>query len=528
MSAVLYTALTVVTLGVPAQATRSDSTKARVAQVELQRSAVFDSTETATWYGRLMNRVHVVTRPWVISRELLVQEGEAYDSTRAAETERNLRRLTLFSKVRIDTVTSASAEGPTMRVATQDAWSLKMSAGFSSSGDQFTLKASIKENNLLGLGLGAGVSYEDNPDRWSLTYRLKAPRVIANRVDVAALLSDLSDGKNSQIQIQMPFRAIASRAAFSADGTVFDGQVLRFVGGDPEPSEKLRRLYTLARAWYGWRVGGSTNSYRRVAVFAQGRREDYTDIDTGVTPGRTVTAALGSYFEASRVGFQNTRFYRSLGAQEDVDISETVRVGLTIAPQQWGYTSGGVGAYLRANAGIEIPRGFVLLRAEASTLFAGAGLDSGTFSGTATVVLQPVERQSLTVYAGATRDVEPYPGEEADLGLTSGPRAFPIHAFTGDRAFFTSAEYRWTPWANVLQLFGLGFGAFIDYGGAWFGDESPRTGADAGIGLRFASTRTGSQNGATRIDLARRFAGDSGPARWVIAIGTGFLFESLW
>jgi hypothetical protein len=34
-----------------------------------------------------------------------------------------------------------------------------------------------------------------------------------------------------------------------------------------------------------------------------------------------------------------------------------------------------------------------------------------------------------------------YPIEEFDLGLTFSPRANPIHAFTGDRAFFTSAEY---------------------------------------------------------------------------------------
>lgn len=526
----LYAALTVASFGVQAQTTRSDPSKAsRIAQVELQRSAVFDSTEMGTWYGRLMNAMHVVTRPTVISRELLVREGEVYDSARVAETERNLRRLHLFSRVNIDTVTSASGEGLTMRVATQDAWSLKMSLGFSSSGDQFTLRASAKEANLFGLGLLAGISYEDNPDRWALVYSLSAPRIVANRVDVAARLSDLSDGQNSQIQIQMPFRATSSRAALGTDATVFDGQVLRFVGGNPEPNETLRRLYTLGRAWYGWRIGGSAVSYKRIAVLGQIRREDYTDIDTGVTPGRTITVALGSYFEGSRVRFRNTQFYRSLGAQEDVDISETVRVGLTLAPGQWGYPAAGVGAYMRANTGIEIPRGFALLRAEASTLFSGSGgLDSGTFSGAATMVLQPVRRQSLVLYLGATRDVNPYPGEEADLGLTSGPRAFPIHGFTGDRAFFTSAEYRWTPWPSMLQLFSLGFGAFVDYGGAWFGDESARTGVDAGIGLRFASTRTGSQAGATRIDLARRFAGDGGPARWVIAIGTGFLFESLW
>src|SRR5438034_331239 len=54
--------------------------------------------------ARLANALHVPTRPWVIRRALLVNPGDPYDSARIAETERSLRGLFVFSRVRLDTV----------------------------------------------------------------------------------------------------------------------------------------------------------------------------------------------------------------------------------------------------------------------------------------------------------------------------------------------------------------------------------------------------------------------------------------
>jgi hemolysin activation/secretion protein len=122
-----------------------------------------------------------------------------------------------------------------------------------------------------------------------------------------------------------------------------------------------------------------------------------------------------------------------------------------------------------------------------------------------------------------------YPGEEFDLGLTFSPRAYPIHAFTGDRAFFTSAEYRWVAIPDVLKLglMTLGFAAFAAWGEAWYDGSRQRTGKDWGVGLPLGGMRAASGKGATRIDLARRYANDAVTSQWVLSIGSGFAFERI-
>ncbi|MFN2326594.1 MAG: BamA/TamA family outer membrane protein, partial [Gemmatimonadales bacterium] len=117
----------------------------------------------------------------------------------------------------------------------------------------------------------------------------------------------------------------------------------------------------------------------------------------------------------------------------------------------------------------------------------------------------------------------PFPGQEFDLGLGLGPRAARAHAFSGDRAFFTTAEYRYSVADEVLRLTGLGVAAFVDYGGAWYAGSPRRTGVHAGIGLRLASSRSPGVE-ALRIDVARRFRGPGEPGSWALVIGKGFPF----
>ena len=65
---------------------------------------IFDSDDALNWFQRILNGLHVNTRSAVVRREMLLQPGEPFDSVRAAETERNLRRLGVFRYVDIDTV----------------------------------------------------------------------------------------------------------------------------------------------------------------------------------------------------------------------------------------------------------------------------------------------------------------------------------------------------------------------------------------------------------------------------------------
>jgi hypothetical protein len=159
-------------------------------------------------------------------------------------------------------------------------------------------------------------------------------------------------------------------------------------------------------------------------------------------------------------------------------------------------------------------------------MYDGAGLDSGSVQLGATAVLQPGPHQVgiLHVEGGWLKD--PVPGTEFDLGLGTGPRAFANHAFTGDRSYFATAEYRVTVVDDFLGMIGLGVAGFVDHGGAWYSGSRRRTGWDAGIGLRLGASRS-TDTEALRFDLAHRFANDVERPGWVITVGKGFVFAPL-
>ena len=186
----------------------------------------------------------------------------------------------------------------------------------------------------------------------------------------------------------------------------------------------------------------------------------------------------------------------------------------------------GLGPEMSTRVGARLPGGFAYLDALANGLYSGAGLDSGSVELGGTVVLQPGARHIAVFHLEGGWLKDPVPGQEFDLGLGSGPRAFGSHAFTGDRSFFGSIEYRYTVVDDLGGLVGLGLAGFVDYGGAWYAGSPRRVGKDAGIGLRVGASRS-SDTPALRFDLAHRFANDVEKAGWVLSVGKGFAFGSL-
>jgi hypothetical protein len=225
----------------------------------------------------------------------------------------------------------------------------------------------------------------------------------------------------------------------------------------------------------------------------------------------------------NRARFLVTRGYAGFAREEDVDLGATLRVGLQIAPKVFGYDRNGVGPEIGGRIGARLPGGFAYLDALANGLFTAAGLDSGGVQLAGTVVLQPAARHVAVLHLEGGWLEDPVPGQEFDLGLGSGPRAFRSHAFTGDRSIFATAEYRYTVVDDLAGLVGLGIAGFVDHGGAWYSGSPRRVGWDAGIGLRVGASRA-SDTPALRFDLARRFANDVEEAGWVLTVGKGFAF----
>jgi hypothetical protein len=491
--------------------------------VQLQRRDIFDPNERS-WFARLANSLHIRTQPAVIRRELLFRPGQPYDSASIAESERNLRAMGIFRRVQIDSVRTPT--GLMLRVVTKDGWSTQADWRFRSTGGQVAFTIGLVENNLLGTASAAAVRYSKDPDRSSVLLSFRRPRLFAGTIGLGMLYENRSDGRIAGLALDRPFFALTSRNAFRFEAENRDERVLRFRDGLDLASDTLSRRYTLVRGAAAWALRASTAGYLRAGVVAQVRRDDFRPEGSSQPFPRNVTGAVGPYLVWNRARFLVTRGYAGFAREEDVDLGATLRVGFLAAPKAFGYERNGLGPEIRGRVGAKLPGGFAYLEALANGLYTSRGLDSSTVQVAATTVLQPGPRHVAVFHAEAGWQENPTPGEEFDLGLGSGPRAFGSHAFTGDRSVFVTAEYRYTVVDDLFNMVGLGIAGFVDHGGAWFAGSRRRHGWDAGVGLRVGASRS-SVTDALRFDLARRFANDVESAGWVLTVGKGFAFGSL-
>jgi hypothetical protein len=490
--------------------------------VQVQRRDIFDPNERS-WLARLANGLHVKTRFAVIRRELLFQVGQPYDSALVAESERNLRGLGLFRQVRIDSVRTPA--GLMLRVLTKDGWSTSVDWRFRSTGGEAAFTIGLVETNLLGTASAAAIRYKKDPDRSSVGLGFRRARLFPWNVGLGIQYDNRSDGTIGGIVVDRPFFSMTSRQAFRVELEDRDERVLQFREGLEEATDTLRRRFTMLRGSFAWATRASTRSYIRFGVAGQVRRDDFVLESSADSFPRTVTSTLGPYLIWNRARFLVTTGYAGFAREEDVDIGTTVRVGLLAAPEILGYDRNGIGSEIAGRVGATIPGGFAYFDAAANGLYTAAGLDSGSVQLRLTTVFQPGPAHMAVFHVQGGWLKDPVPGEEFDLGLGSGPRAFGTHAFTGDRSFFATAEYRLTVARDLFGLVGLGVAGFVDHGGAWYEGSPRRVGWDTGLGLRLGPSRATATD-ALRFDLAYRFANDVDPAGWVLTVGKGFAFAA--
>ena len=493
----------------------------RVRAVIVQREAVFDSVEARYWAYRIANTLHAETRENVIRRELLIDVGDPYDSALVAESERNLRALGIFRDVHIDRADTDS--GIVVTVRTADAWTTSFGVGVATSGSQSVIDLSLQESNLLGTRTVALLAYRNDTDRSSIAAGFDTPRAIADRIGVGGSIVERSDGRSLTASLRLPFLSLSSLRGASLVAAVSEGRVLQFRGSTVVDS--IWRESALLRADAAYAVVASPRGYVRVGVLGQLLRDDMVPmVDRDIIP-QTRTATAGPYVAIRAPRYIRAYNVERIGRVEDIDIGAFATLAVLAAPTAWGYDRNGVGASLGAGTGFPIPGGFVRLGARGSMLQTKDGIDSATVEGAGTYVSQRGEKHLVVLHGSGGRQHNPIPGREFDLGLGHGLRAFPAHAFTGDRYFILTGEYRYLVWPRLFGLVGVGAAAFADHAGAWEGGGAKRAGTEIGAGLRLASIREA--GGIWRIDLSRRLAGNGFTGGWVASLGRGFIFGGI-
>lgn len=481
---------------------------------------VFDLQEADApgFIARLANRLHARTRAGVIRATLLVNPGDRYDSARVAESERALRNLYVFSRVRIDTT---RLEGRlALRVATTDGWSTKPQLGYSTAGGDVTWMVGLVEDNLLGTATSLTAVYTKTPDRTSFDLGHINPHFFSRRGWLQGKYSDKSDGNRGTWLMGVPFYETSARRGFITDGEAASERVLVFRDGDTSAVVERRALRVGFVAAFA--PHATTSGYVRLWFGGQWRREDFAPETTRVFP-RSVFGTVGTGLDVGQVRFQVLERFNSYARREDVDVSRLLHVGVWAAPRAWGYPSGqaGIGPELSAQVAAPWRGGFAVLQAAANGVLTAGRPDSGRVAAGLTVASQNVEKQTLILHVEGAQLRRAKPGAEFDLwNSQNGPRVFGIHEFTGTRRVWLALEDRMLLADDLWGLMAVGVAPFLDYGGAWFEDEPARLGGAVGLSLRIGPTRA-VRGDVAEFALGYRFGKGFTGSRWGLAVRKG-------
>ena len=485
-------------------------------------------------FAGILNALHVNTRPGVIESELLFEAGVPYDSLLFDESERNLRRRFLFRTVRVDTLTID--DRLTARVRTRDAWSLLPRANFQVASDgRLTGTFGLTENNVIGTGNQLRVWYVREADRDGMILSGGLPRLAGSNLAAGGAWATLSDRESGSWTLASPFRSNSDRHSVFYGGDAFTGRVRQYRVESPVLADTAdyHRRALINRGYYTYAPIAGPDRYLRLGASAEVRREEYILTPAaGADPDSAYALVPDSiYGQVSVYGeYRRSRFAR-VGrfngfAEEDQDLSDLVFLSTVLAPGGWGYRETGVGARLLLRKGLRAGPAIIKGVIDGNALFNSAGLDSGTVVATGTVALRVAERHAtfLQVSAGARED--PPPGAEFDLGFQVMPRLWGPHAFVGDRTLRMTLEHRFFAIDGILDLLGVGLGAFADYGGAWYEDQDRRMGGNVGLSMFFGAPLTGLAQ-INHLSGGYRFGGgieDSGRSGWALTFGTGIVF----
>ena len=498
----------------------------------IEREAVFNEEEAASsGIFRIMNKIHVTTQEFVIRDYLQFEAGQPFDSASVAESERQLRLKRLFRELTIDSVRLEDGRLAVM-VKSQDGWSLKPKVKFSvaSTGD-WTGTFGVNEINLLGTGNQVYAAYVKELDRDGLNASVQFTRIFGWDFDAGGNYAGLSDGKNGNWLVGLPWRNTESSKSYQWDGLRADQDIIQYrVTNVPDSivtdTTTYRRDAFINTLKAGLATRHRIGDYRRFGADIGIRQEAfYLDPSAKSTAPDSIYGTVSVWGEVSKARFAQYRRFNGFGT-EDIDLSSTVRLTATLAPETFGWQGTGVGLGLNAATGLNrviAGRGWVWAAIDANYLWNAAIQDSGRVIVNVAAGFKPARRHSTAIQVQFGRMWNPKPGDEFDLGFENAPRGWEAHSFVGDKAWWAQFEQRYYAVDKFLNLVGIGFGAFFDYGGAWYVDQSSRTGGSVGAGLRLGSAlSTVAMTG--RADIVYKIGDSATGNRWVFAFGSGFAF----
>lgn len=473
--------------------------------------------EASTW----PNAFHWLTEESVVRRELLCQEGDAFDAALIAESERNLRSLGILALARIEAVRGAKPDEVGLLVYTRDLWSLRLESGFAGAGEAYNVTAQLIERNLFGRNKQLAVRFDADSYAWSVGQVYIDSRVAGEALALTQSFdvifnraSGETEGSQAQLSFGKPFYDLKQRFSWSLAASysvavirqqsVTDIITVRPVDGDFEPCDPGEpRCYRLT--YDQRRVGASAGaSYRVGERYKQTYTLELGYSDADVEPNDETLVESGTLEEVEddvlprvrRQVFPKISYglwlprYAVLENLSTFGQSEGLRLGpelkATFAAPLEAFGSSSDSLVFTANAGYVWSRHNALLEVAAG---AGTRLEDGR-AGDQKLTLM-TRGATPPFLLGRLVGIVSYVGRRRDsadtlvaLGGDNGLRGFGANELyvRGGSSLRGSTEYRTLP----LELSSVHIGGvlFYDVGGVYTSFEKLRVHHAVGTGVR--------------------------------------------
>lgn len=476
----------------------------RINNIYIDKKDVFDSTNTKEWFfgANLMNSMHALTKSYYIEDELLFETGDIIDEELFEETERNLRKTGLFTKVDI-LIEEVSDDLYDVYVITQDKWSADPNFLFGTGGNTTNVGGRITEHNLAGTGtriMLEGLHRSENEIGWQGIASITQHRLFRSELSIDARLQAHKNRTEQHVWFGKPFRTLSTQYSYGIAGKNYFGKEYLYQSHDDKTLMPFHERNI--KAWFSkaWR------RYDRVFATAMLELDDVErtspEFSRAYDNSGKFLMAFSSvsqdYIETNKLNSYNTEDFPEGGW------------GTAILGKVFPIGSKGESFYY---AGAQGERSWVT-----GNLYLFGQLTGGSAFTNSKGIYTYEEFLGLGFYrlnedcliAARIRQQTVWnwiKQRQLVLDNDSGLRGYAVNDLQGDNRLVANFEFRTFPdiefW--IVKLSGV---LFYDVGTAWRQNTdlgATRWHNSIGFGFRIENTKTTGPNSILRIDFAYNF-----------------------
>jgi len=214
----------------------------KIRDIKIIRKEVFEK-EDPDWFfaSPFGNWFHSLSREYLIRDELLFEEDSYIKEDILFETERNLRKLELFTNVKIE-LDSISDDTYDAYITTKDRWSFYPEPLFGFAGGERQLGLSLEEYNLFGTGTNIeieGLHRTENEIGWQGRLLVRSLRLFRSDFGLEFQILSHRFRTEKNFNFEKPYRTLKTEMAYGIEVTNNYGDNFLYIN-----QNDYKRIYT--------------------------------------------------------------------------------------------------------------------------------------------------------------------------------------------------------------------------------------------------------------------------------------------